>query len=195
MPGVPDVRQARVSEGRLRSITDDHWSCIASPTVSVPAMPRFMYSWKPATAGARSSVSSVCHRTVEQLADANVPEELFRGQWQNRPTKLDAFKRYLHQRWDEGRTNAWQLWEEITERGYRGGYGTVRDYLTAERMLSSWTRWSRSIAGREVSEPRSSQRRPKKPALRSANGCTSTSRSICVRSISMPVASRRRQPA
>jgi hypothetical protein len=131
-----------------------------------------MYSWKPATAGARSSVSSVCHRTVEQLADANVPEELFRGQWQNRPTKLDAFKRYLHQRWDEGRTNAWQLWEEITERGYRGGYGTVRDYLTAERM-----------------------RRPKKPALRSANGCTSTSRSICVRSISMPEASRRRQPA
>ncbi|MFE9645821.1 transposase [Streptomyces sp. NPDC006365] len=66
------------------------------------------------------------YRTVKQLADANAPEELFRGQWQNRPTKLDAFKPYLHQRWEDGCTNAWQPWEEITE---RGGYGAVRDYL------------------------------------------------------------------
>ncbi|MFD5126900.1 ISL3 family transposase [Streptomyces olindensis] len=69
------------------------------------------------------------YRTVKQLADALVPEELFRGQWQNRPTRLDAFKPYLHQRWEEGCTNAWKLWEEITEHGYRGGYGAVRDYL------------------------------------------------------------------
>ena len=69
------------------------------------------------------------YRTVKQLADANAPEELFRSQRQNQPTKLDALKPYLHQRWEEGCTNAWQLWEEITERGYRGGYGAVRDYL------------------------------------------------------------------
>ena len=69
------------------------------------------------------------YRTVKSLADAHVPEELFRGQWQNRATKLDTFKPYLHQRWEEGCTNAWKLWEEITERGYRGGYGAVRDYL------------------------------------------------------------------
>ncbi|GGL16832.1 hypothetical protein GCM10010094_92050 [Streptomyces flaveus] len=69
------------------------------------------------------------YRTVKQLADARAPEELFRGQWQNRATKLDTFKPYLHQRWDEGCTNAWKLWEEISEHGYRGGYGAVRDYL------------------------------------------------------------------
>lgn len=69
------------------------------------------------------------YRTVKQLADAHAPEELFRGQWQNRATRLDTFKPYLHQRWEEGCTNAWKLWEEITEHGYRGGYGAVRDYL------------------------------------------------------------------
>lgn len=58
---------------------------------------------------------------------------LFAGQWQNRPTKLDAFKPYLHQQWADGRTNAWRLWEEITERGYRGGYAAVRDYLRPMR--------------------------------------------------------------
>ncbi|MER0477503.1 transposase [Streptomyces sp. Edi2] len=32
------------------------------------------------------------HRTVKRLADAAAPEDLFQGQWQNRPTKLDDFK-------------------------------------------------------------------------------------------------------
>jgi transposase len=67
--------------------------------------------------------------TVQRFAHARTPEELFRGQWQNRPTRLDAFKPHLHRRWADGCTNAWKLWEEITERGYRGGYASVRDYL------------------------------------------------------------------
>jgi transposase len=53
----------------------------------------------------------------------------FQGQWQNRPTRLDDFKPYLHERWAEGCTNAWTLWEEIKDHGYAGGYGTVRAYL------------------------------------------------------------------
>ena len=51
------------------------------------------------------------YRTVQRLADAARPEDLFRGQWQNRPTKLDDFKPYLH------------------AIGYTGGYGAVRAYL------------------------------------------------------------------
>ncbi|MGX1761679.1 ISL3 family transposase, partial [Streptomyces lydicus] len=69
------------------------------------------------------------HRTVKRLADAAAPEDLFQGQWQHRPTKLDDFKPYLHERWAEGCTNAWTLWEEIKVHGYAGGYGAVRAYL------------------------------------------------------------------
>jgi transposase len=53
------------------------------------------------------------YRTVQRLADAAQPEDLFQGQWQNRRTKLDDFKPYLHEQWSEGCTNAWTLWEGI----------------------------------------------------------------------------------
>ncbi|MFH8364836.1 transposase [Streptomyces anulatus] len=46
-------------------------------------------------------------RTVEPFAGAATPEDLFRGQWQGRPSKLDAFKPYLDGRWNQGCTNAW----------------------------------------------------------------------------------------
>ena len=69
------------------------------------------------------------YRTVQRLADAARPEGLFQGQWQSSRTKLDAFKPYLHERWAEGCTNAWSLWEEIKNHGYTGGYGAVRAYL------------------------------------------------------------------
>ncbi|MEU2289141.1 transposase [Streptomyces sp. NPDC013178] len=49
-------------------------------------------------------------RTVKQFADAAAPEELFTGQWQNRPSVLDDYKPYLDDRWSEGCTNAWKLW-------------------------------------------------------------------------------------
>ncbi|SFY41732.1 hypothetical protein OH786_38415 (plasmid) [Streptomyces atratus] len=46
------------------------------------------------------------YRTVKLFADAVAPEDLFRGQWQGRPSKLDAFKPYLDDRWNQGCTNA-----------------------------------------------------------------------------------------
>ncbi|GLX19854.1 hypothetical protein Slala02_31710 [Streptomyces lavendulae subsp. lavendulae] len=52
----------------------------------------------------------MAYRTVQRLADAARPEDLFQGQWQNRRTKLDDFKPYLNDRWAEGCTNAWTLW-------------------------------------------------------------------------------------
>ncbi|OIJ91760.1 transposase [Streptomyces sp. MUSC 14] len=73
--------------------------------------------------------------TVQRFAHARTPEALFQGQWQDHPTKLDMFKSYLHQRWEDGCTNAWKLWEEITDRGYRGGYAAVRDYLRPLRTV------------------------------------------------------------
>ncbi|MFE7332329.1 AAA family ATPase [Streptomyces sp. NPDC057565] len=74
------------------------------------------------------------HRTVKRLADAAAPEDLFQGQWQNRPTILDEYKPYLDDRWNQGCTNAWALWEEIAPFGYKGSYQRVRAYLREKRL-------------------------------------------------------------
>ncbi|MFF0415555.1 transposase [Kitasatospora sp. NPDC004745] len=73
------------------------------------------------------------YRTVRALADAANPEEFFRGQWQNRPSVLDEYKPYLDDRWNEGCTNAWKLWEEIVPLGYKGSYQRVGAYLRRKR--------------------------------------------------------------
>ncbi|WP_408053909.1 ISL3 family transposase [Streptomyces sp. CMC78] len=72
-------------------------------------------------------------RTVKLFADAATPEDLFRGQWQGRPSKLDAFKPYLDDRWNQGCTNAWTVWEEIVPLGYQGSYQRVRAYFREKR--------------------------------------------------------------
>ncbi|MEU7646275.1 hypothetical protein [Streptomyces huasconensis] len=46
---------------------------------------------------------------------------------------LDEYKPYLDERWHEGCTNAWKLWEEIVPLGYRGSYGRVSAYLREKR--------------------------------------------------------------
>ncbi|MCB5908839.1 transposase [Streptomyces pinistramenti] len=53
--------------------------------------------------------------TILRFSRATTPEEMFTGQWQSRATRLDDYKPYLDQRWQEGCTNAWKLWEEIKE--------------------------------------------------------------------------------
>lgn len=73
------------------------------------------------------------YRTVKALADATNPEDLFQGQWQNRPSVLDDYKPYLDDRWSEGCTNAWKLWEEIAPLGYKGSYQRVRAYIRLKR--------------------------------------------------------------
>lgn len=67
--------------------------------------------------------------TVKRFSDAAEPEDLFTGQWQNRPSLLDNYKPYLDDRWNEGFTNAWKPWEEIVPLGYKGSYQRVRAYL------------------------------------------------------------------
>ncbi|MEV6655204.1 ISL3 family transposase [Streptomyces sp. NPDC051219] len=72
-------------------------------------------------------------RTVKRYADAAKPEDLFTGQWQTRTSVLDEYKAYLDDRWNEGCTNAWKLWEEIVPLGYQGSYQRVRAYLRQKR--------------------------------------------------------------
>ncbi|GAB2779443.1 ISL3 family transposase [Streptomyces chlorus] len=71
----------------------------------------------------------LARNTVRRFARAATPEELSTGKWQNLPSILDPFKPYLHQRWQEGCTNARTLFEEIRSAGFRGQCTIVREYL------------------------------------------------------------------
>ncbi|GHG63665.1 ISL3 family transposase [Streptomyces griseocarneus] len=90
-------------------------------------------------------------RTVKRYADAAKPEDLFTGQWQTRPSVLDEYKTYLDDRWSEGCTNAWKLWEEIVPLGYKGSYQRVRAYLhqkrTSPRPVTARPPSPRAVAG------------------------------------------------
>jgi transposase len=73
-------------------------------------------------------------RTVHRYARAATWQELVDGKWQRpRPSKLDAFKPQLQQRWEQGCRNATTLHRELTALGYGGSYALVRDYLRSAR--------------------------------------------------------------
>lgn len=50
-----------------------------------------------------------------------------------RESSLDPFRPYLHQRWNEGLTDATALHAELHQRGYTGSVRTVRRYLAPFR--------------------------------------------------------------
>ena len=61
-----------------------------------------------------------------------LPEASYR---KSRPSKLDPFEPYLNQRWDEGCKNAMQLWREVKEQGYPGGYKRVYQWRQKQWLL------------------------------------------------------------
>ncbi|HEX8865173.1 MAG TPA: transposase [Lentzea sp.] len=80
-------------------------------------------------------IKAICGRlglsrgTVRRFARAHTVEELLtHNDTGRRPSLLEEFKPYLHQRWNAGCTNAAMLFAEITARGYRGGQSPVRHY-------------------------------------------------------------------
>jgi transposase len=75
--------------------------------------------------------------TVRRFFRAQSVEELLAKSRAGRPSVLDAYKPYLHQRWNAGITNASTLYREITEQGYRGSRGTVAAYLAPFRALGA----------------------------------------------------------
>jgi transposase len=78
--------------------------------------------------------------TVKRYARAADVEELLTSA--ARPSNLDAFKPYLHERWNAGHTRPIRLFEEIHALGYTGSYHNVRDYI---RRLHRWTHASATI--------------------------------------------------
>jgi transposase len=51
-----------------------------------------------------------------------------------RTSQLDDHQMYLRQRWAEGARNARQLWAELRQRGYRGGYTRVAEGVARLRQ-------------------------------------------------------------
>nr|WP_280370046.1 ISL3 family transposase [Nocardia wallacei] len=74
--------------------------------------------------------------TVRRYARADTVDELLVNTGTGRrPSLLDDFKPHLHRRWNEGCTNATQLFHEIQDLGYRGGAKIVLHYLHAFRTV------------------------------------------------------------
>ncbi|MFG2631595.1 hypothetical protein [Streptomyces sp. NPDC048473] len=70
-----------------------------------------------------------------------------------------ATKTYLDDRWSEGCTNAWKLWEEIVSLGYKGSYRRVRAYLhkkrTSPRPVTARPPSPRTVTGWLLRRPES----------------------------------------
>ena len=67
-------------------------------------------------------------RTVQQYARAASADELLAGAM-NRESRLDEFKPYICQRWNQGLTDASQIHAELRQRGWTGSPQTVRRYV------------------------------------------------------------------
>jgi hypothetical protein len=72
-------------------------------------------------------------KTVQRFARAGGIEELL-ARATSRESRLDAFKPYLHQRWNEGVTDAAALHAELQQRGWAGSEQTVRRYVRPFRQ-------------------------------------------------------------
>lgn len=75
--------------------------------------------------------------TVRRFYRADNVEDLLAKPRAGRPSLLDSYKPYLHERWNAGITKASTLYREITEQGYRGSQGTVAVYLAPFRELGA----------------------------------------------------------
>ena len=71
--------------------------------------------------------TGLAKETVRRFYRAATAGELLAKVRDGRPSLLDDYKPYLHQRWNEGCTNVRRLHAELKNRGYKGGYGTIRD--------------------------------------------------------------------
>jgi transposase len=70
---------------------------------------------------------SLDRRTVQKYARAASADELVASM--SRESKLDEFKPYICQRWNQGLTDASQIHAELRQRGWAGSPQTVRRYV------------------------------------------------------------------
>ncbi|HEX9519590.1 MAG TPA: ISL3 family transposase [Streptosporangiaceae bacterium] len=83
-----------------------------------------------------SRALSLSRPTVRRFARAASPDELLTGAT-GLESKLDPFKPYICQRWNEGITDAAALHAELQERGWAGSVRTVRRYVAPFRQAAA----------------------------------------------------------
>ena len=74
-------------------------------------------------------------RTVQRYARAASADELLASM--SRESKLDEFKPYICQRWNQGLTDAAQIHAELAQRGWTGSPQTVRRYVHLLRQAGA----------------------------------------------------------
>jgi len=91
---------------------------------------------------AGQSLAAICRatrldrKTVQRFARAGSVDELLVNAI-NRESKLDPFKPYICQRWNEGVTDAAALHAELQQRGWAGSDKTVRRYVAPFRQAAA----------------------------------------------------------
>lgn len=86
--------------------------------------------------GAISRRLDLDHGTVRRFARAGSVDELL-VKAINRTSRLDRFKPYVNQRWNEGCHDAAQLHTELQNLGWRGSVQTVRRHVRAFRATAT----------------------------------------------------------
>ncbi|MGH3236943.1 MAG: ISL3 family transposase [Streptosporangiaceae bacterium] len=86
--------------------------------------------------GAISRAMGLDRSTVRRFARAASVDELL-VKATSRESKLDEFKPYLHQQWNEGITDAAVLHAGLRERGWAGSVQTVRRYVAPFRQAAA----------------------------------------------------------
>jgi transposase len=124
-PAIPDgPSDGGGTEGRLVTRTRDRYAAIherLQAGESLHAISRSLALSRP---------------TVRRFARATGAEELLDGAI-GKESKLDPFKPYLHQRWNEGITDATTLHAELQQRGFTGCVRTVRRYVAPFRQAAA----------------------------------------------------------
>ena len=77
----------------------------------------------------------LARETVRRFYYASSVDELLGAPRAGRPTMLDEFAEYLHERFNDGCTSAAALYEELRALEYRGSYSSVHDYLRPLRTV------------------------------------------------------------
>jgi transposase len=81
--------------------------------------------------------TGLSRETVRRFTRAASVDELLAKAGHGRPSLLDDYQPYLHQRWNEGCTSARTLHAELKQRGYTGSYGAVANYVLPFRRAGT----------------------------------------------------------
>jgi transposase len=73
-------------------------------------------------------------KTVRKFAMAPAFPEYAYRRGASRPCQLDPYKAYIVECWQRGCHNSAQIWREIVEQGYKGGWTSVKDFARELRL-------------------------------------------------------------